>query len=236
LRCLSPSFTQHDATARAAAFFIVSIYLISNAYENLSVMTGFPFGHYHYTSSYQIFHVPFWIGLFYISIGYLSWQTAIALIGRNADPRGALLVMLPAIAAAIMTMFDLTSDPTASTIFHIWVWEQGGAFFGVPLTNFLGWWLTTYTFFQIFALYLHKRCISEAVKPRSFALQPILLYLNLGLVSLSRLLIDSGDAIVTAMNGVSWHQVDIYEASATVFLFTMAVIAAIAIWQSYQSA
>jgi uncharacterized membrane protein len=99
----------------------------------------------------------------------------------------------------------------------------------VPLSNFLGWWLTTYTFFQIFALYLHQRCISEAVKSRSFTLQPILLYFNLGLVSLSRLLNHSNDAIATAMNGVSWHQVDIYEASATVFLFTMAVIAAIAI-------
>jgi uncharacterized membrane protein len=33
----------------AAVFFMVSIYLISNVYENLSVITGFPFGHYHYT-------------------------------------------------------------------------------------------------------------------------------------------------------------------------------------------
>jgi Carotenoid biosynthesis protein len=74
--------------ASTTAFFVASIYLISNAYENLSVMTGFPFGHYHYTGSYQIFHIPFWIGIFYISIGYLSWRTASTLLGNNPATRG----------------------------------------------------------------------------------------------------------------------------------------------------
>jgi uncharacterized membrane protein len=32
-----------------------------------------------------------------------------------------------------------------------WVWDKGGAYFGIPLQNFWGWWLTVFT---TFALYL----------------------------------------------------------------------------------
>jgi putative membrane protein len=31
-----------------------------------------------------------------------------------------------------------------------WVWEQPGAYFGVPLQNYWGWWLTTFVTFWLF--------------------------------------------------------------------------------------
>jgi putative membrane protein len=49
-----------------------------------------------------------------------------------------------------MTTWDLSLDPTWSTVLHAWIWVDGGAFFGVPLTNFLGWLLTTYLIYQPF--------------------------------------------------------------------------------------
>jgi len=49
---------------------------------------------------------------------------------------------VPFIAAFVMVMWDLTFDPRASTIEHQWIWEQGGGYFGVPLTNYLGWFFT----------------------------------------------------------------------------------------------
>src|SRR5207237_1427582 len=57
-------------------------------------------------------------------------------------------------------------DPTSSTIRHSWIWEQGGGYFGVPLTNYLGWFFTVYVFFQLFALSLRLRKASrEGEKP-----------------------------------------------------------------------
>jgi hypothetical protein len=35
-----------------------------------------------------------------------------------------------------------------------WIWLNGGEYWGVPFTNFLGWFLTVYLIFQNFALYL----------------------------------------------------------------------------------
>jgi len=34
------------------------------------------------------------------------------------------------------------------------LWHDGGADFGVPLTNYLGWLLTSWMFYQVFALSL----------------------------------------------------------------------------------
>jgi hypothetical protein len=52
-----------------------------------------------------------------------------------------------------MVSWDLTIDPMMSTINGSWVWHNGGSYFGVPVSNFLGWYLTVYVFFQCFALY-----------------------------------------------------------------------------------
>jgi uncharacterized membrane protein len=41
-----------------------------------------------------------------------------------------------------MVSWDLTIDPMMSTINGNWVWHDGGSYFGVPVSNFLGWYLT----------------------------------------------------------------------------------------------
>lgn len=55
-----------------------------------------------------------------------------------------------------MVMWDLTIDPISSTLQNIWVWVNPGAYFGVPVSNYFGWFLVVYIFFQIFALYLSR--------------------------------------------------------------------------------
>ena len=58
--------------------FVVAGLVISNILENLSIQTGFPFGHYHYTGGPQIFLVPWFIGPAYLGIGSCA----------VAEPRG----------------------------------------------------------------------------------------------------------------------------------------------------
>ena len=55
-----------------------------------------------------------------------------------------------------MVMWDLTVDPISSTLQGLWVWTTPGAYFGVPISNFFGWFLVVYLFFQIFALYISR--------------------------------------------------------------------------------
>ena len=47
-------------------------------------------------------------------------------------------------------------DPVASTVLSQWVWHSPGAYFGVLITNFFGWFVTVFIFYQLFALHLSK--------------------------------------------------------------------------------
>lgn len=220
------------------AVLIVAALVISNLYENCSIITGFPFGRYHYTGTLKLFLVPVTIGPYYIAIGYLCWQTANVILDI-ADVRlhrSVNLVLLPALAAAFMAMYDLTADPQASTIDHVWIWENGGSTFGVPATNFMGWWLCTYSFFQVFALYLRSRAsVRPLQQSRQFWAQPIILYFNLGLVTVVTYFTSAdGTNLVTAMNGVTWRTYDLHEASMTVFLFTVCVVTVLALARLFE--
>ena len=56
-----------------------------------------------------------------------------------------------------MTQWDVVMDPPEATISKAWIWHDGGAHFGVPLSNYLGWLLTSWLFYQAFAIYLSRR-------------------------------------------------------------------------------
>src|SRR6266567_6263396 len=87
----------------------------------------------------KLFLVPLLIGPAYFGTGYLAWVLATVLIG-DVRPKGSWFTTfaVPFIASFMMVAWDLSMDPTSSTIQHLWIWEQGGGYFGVPLTNFLG--------------------------------------------------------------------------------------------------
>jgi putative membrane protein len=130
---------------RGILIFLVVCLGISNAFENLSILTGFPFGWYLYSDALgpKLFLVPLLIGPAYFGMGYLSWTLARAILGdEDARLAGLLSFATPTIASFIMVSWDLTIDPMASTINGNWVWRNGGSYFGVPVSNFLGWYLT----------------------------------------------------------------------------------------------
>src|SRR5262245_4274196 len=63
--------------------FFVIVFIVSNFYENLSILTGFPFGHYHYTEALgpKLFLVPLLIAPAYFGCGYLAWSLAHVFVG-----------------------------------------------------------------------------------------------------------------------------------------------------------
>src|SRR6266496_6272347 len=169
--------------------FLVICLVVSNLLENTSILTGFPFGHYYYTSGLgpKLFLVPLVIGPAYFGTGYLAWVLSTVLIGDVRPKASAFMTFaVPFMASFMMVAWDLGMDPTSSTIRHLWIWEQGGGYFGVPLTNYLGWFFTVYVFFQFFALYLRLRKASrdgeEPTLPRSYYAQAIVMYAVIGLV------------------------------------------------------
>src|SRR5713101_8173486 len=106
--------------------FIVICLVVSNILENTSILTGFPFGHYHYTDVLgpKLFHVPVLIGPSYFAMGYLAWVLGNVLVGEvRRGSNTYTTVAVPFIASFFMVMWDMTLEPRASTIEHQWIWE-----------------------------------------------------------------------------------------------------------------
>lgn len=220
------------------AVFVVAGLVISNILENLSIATGFPFGHYHFTGEGKIFEVPWFIGLAYIAMGYLAWIVATVLLGdvRRGSP-WLTTIGTPVIGAFTMTAWDLSLDPTAGTISRTWIWENGGGYFGVPLVNFLGWTLTVYLFMQVFALYQRGRGAQPATAPGRAGdetgdlasdVQGVVLYGLAGLPFVVAYFVNE-HSTVTDATGAVWRTADIYEASALATLYGMFFFALVAL-------
>ena len=201
--------------------------VVSNIFENMSILTGFPFGHYYYTDGLgpKLFLVPILIGPAYIGTGYLSWMLARVILGGTEQRLpGYSIFTVPALASFLMVSWDLSFDPIASTINHNWIWEQGGNYFGVPFSNFMGWFLTVFVVFQLFALYLRGRQNAYAqVQPvsREYWLQAIVFYGVTALGITLNIVTQTTNTSIADATGVLWRTQDIYVVSGLVSIFTM---------------
>lgn len=121
----------------ATKFFIIAA-TISFIWEFIGVTTGIPFGNYSYTTSLSpaLGPVPLFIPLLWCALGYFCMEASDYYI----------------MASALMVSLDLSFDPVFSSSLHLWTWQSQGQYFGVPLSNFFGWFLASLTFFAIFFL------------------------------------------------------------------------------------
>ena len=219
---------------RTTLVFGAIVLVVSNIFENLSIATGFPFGNYYYGDNLgpKLFDVPLLIGPAYLGMGYLSWTLGRLLVGRAKGAlTGVSLIAVPAVASFLMVAWDLTFDPVASTIIGSWIWEQGGSYFGVPFGNFLGWFLTVFVIFTLFAAYLSRRAQASATSTTlsgQYWLQAVAFYVAAAIPALLRPLTESAAGAVTDPSGTVWQVTDINLAVALVALFTMVPFAVIA--------
>jgi putative membrane protein len=196
------------------------------AIENLGVATGFPFGHYHFEVGADLPHIgsiPVIVGPLWFGMGYFSWRLASILLDgadRRLD-RNFNLIALPIVAAFVATQWDMVMEPGAATIGKAWIWHDGGAIFGVPLSNYFGWLLTAWLFFQMFALYLRRQSRPWMQdNQRALNAIAILFYVCSGLTQIVPWIIgQSGD--VTDAAGHVWKIVELREATVATMICTM---------------
>jgi len=75
-----------------------------------------------------------------------------------------------------MTSWDVVLDPIMVAGKN-WVWDVKGDYFGVPLQNFRGWWLTVFTTFMIYLLITRK---GPSLADAAFDRQALALYMITG--------------------------------------------------------
>lgn len=211
--------------------------MVGAFFESLSLHTGFPFGHYYFTGVMgpQLFHLPVLLVLAYIGMGYASWVIGLAILGvpaAGARVSRTRFVALPLVSSFLMVAWDLAMDPVWATVGRAWIWQDGGGYFGVPLSNFLGWYLTVFIIYLLFALYLRRRELpSHALRDARF---PVLFYALTAASNLFHALPAFRayrlPALVADGSGHLWRVSDINAACALISLFGMFPFALVA-WE-----
>jgi putative membrane protein len=199
--------------------------------ESLSLRTAFPFGRYHFTDVMgpRVFQLPILLALAYLGIGYVAWVLALLILGYDGKPiRGTRVLALPVLAAFVMTAWDLSMDPAWAALDHAWVWEEGGGFFGVPVTNFFGWFVTAYLYYQAFALYCRTRPVPVPTARQSLWLPAILVYAVCALGNLLVLKQPMAAPIIADATGRHWATADMLRSCALVSLLVMSPLALVA--------
>ena len=210
-----------------AAVLLAICLAITFTMENIGAATEFPFGNYHFEVGSNLMHVgaiPIIVGPLWFGMGYFAWVVAGTLLGgTHRRPSGKIeLIGLPIVAAFVMTQWDVVMDPPEATVSKAWIWHHGGAHFGVPISNYLGWLLTSWLFYQAFAIYLARREIAAPTigRQRIFGLVAILFYLSSGLTHVTPWLMGQTGEVTDAANHV-WRVQDVRETAVIVLLFTM---------------
>ena len=136
--------------------FMIPAIALSLVSELLGTSTGFPFGEYRYLSGlgYKIAGlVPFTIPLSWFYLGFSAYIIALAGLSRLEIKNwirqsGAIIC-----GALCLTSWDFVLDPAMSQApIPFWVWDQPGAFFGMPYQNFAGWMGTGIIFMTVATL------------------------------------------------------------------------------------
>ena len=130
-----------DLGWRRTMVFFFWVWPVALFGELSSTRTGIPFGLYHYTGATRgqelfIADVPFFDSLSFTFLAYASFCLARVVASSR--------FLLAAASGVLMMLLDVVIDPLAVRgdrwfLGRIFWYPHGGVYFGVPLSNFLGW-------------------------------------------------------------------------------------------------
>ncbi len=186
--------------AKATKYLVVT-WLTAYAIEFIGVTTGYPFGHYAYTAAMTPFigPIPVFIPFSWCALGYFSLRAT------------GVSIAAPAV---LMVLLDVSFDPVFSRTLWQWQSTTGPRYFGVPLLNFVGWFITALIIFALFwVLVREKGGLKKSIIPPGGSAEAVGFYFLFGI-----------------SNAVSLYKAGLTEAAAaSTILFA---IAAVLLWRS----
>jgi putative membrane protein len=120
---------------RRAALGLGVLVAYAFAIELIGVTTGWPYGSFEYTTELgpMFAGVPLGLPVFFVPLVLNSYLLCLLLLGDAAKRRSARLL---SVIVTVLCM-DLVLDPGAVAV-GFWTYH-GGLYYGVPLSNYLGW-------------------------------------------------------------------------------------------------
>lgn len=123
---------------RRAALSLLALSAFGYAIEAIGVVTGLPYGSFYYGDALGgrlLGLVPYLLPISYtpLVIGAVAASWNDSLVNHR--------VFFIFRAALLLVLMDGVLDPGA-TFLGFWIWPEGGAYYGVPLSNYAGWLLS----------------------------------------------------------------------------------------------
>ena len=118
----------------------VALYALSLSSELSGTTLGLPFGPYEYTPALGakwFGHVPLLIPLSWFFMALPSYAMA-----RRRFPAREQRVARVLAGSLLLLSWDLSLDPAMSLVTSFWVWGTAGPYYGMPLLNLAGWYVT----------------------------------------------------------------------------------------------
>jgi uncharacterized membrane protein len=113
----------------------------------------------------------------YVVVNLITEGFPISTRGRNLW-----IIGLSITTSLVMTAWDLTLDPYMVNKEQAWLWQDGGAYFGIPFANYVSWVETTFIIVIIYRLWEREIPLHTMGKiTPTFAAIPVMIYALMGL-------------------------------------------------------
>lgn len=187
---------------KRALFFGVAGYFMAWLSELSSIHNGFPYGHYYYLDGTRgkeiwVLGVPLMDSISYVFLAYASYSVALLVFSPLRRLRWMVYVLetkkirdslqVRILGALLFVYLDIIIDPLALRgdrwfLGRIYGYPEQGVYFGVPLSNFLGWFAVGFS--MIYALqkidrFLRRKGAPDLVGykyPWRFLIGPVLYF------------------------------------------------------------
>jgi putative membrane protein len=199
---LAPLLDRRLGTALAA----LTAYAFS--VELVGVATGWPYGDFEYLVDLgpMLFgSVPAGLPVFFLPLVLNSYLLCVLVMGSRADRTA---VRLPVVTGVVLWM-DVVLDPGAVAL-GFWTYDAAGAYYGVPLSNYLGWVLSAAVSVALLDWGFDRECVRERLAVCEFLLDDLVSFVLLwGVVNLA--FGQVVPALAAAGLGVALHRTDRFD-------------------------
>jgi putative membrane protein len=161
---------------RRAALGIAALAAYSYAIEIVGVTTGWPYGYFEYGIDLgpMLSGVPVALPVFFLPLVANAYLLCLLLLGPLADRA---IPRLLSVIALVLAM-DVVLDPGAVAL-GFWLYEGGGAFYGVPLSNYAGWVLSATVAVVVLDFTFDRTALGARLEACEFALDDMVSFVLL---------------------------------------------------------
>lgn len=145
--------------------YVIIAMIIGYFAEFIGINTFLIFGAYHYNpaaSTDMLFGVSLSVPVMYPVLAYAINLLCVGLCEALLIKKNIWLLAL--LTGTFAMTKDLVTDPLQSTVAQVWIWNNGGAYFGIPVHNFIGWFCVFVVITLIAVALTWNNTLSEKIK------------------------------------------------------------------------